>query len=111
MAAPQYVYVMKGLSKTYPGGKQVLKNIWLPFFPAPRSACSASTARANRRCCASWPGVDKEFTGEAWAAEGVRVGYLPQEPELDPTQGRAGNVMEGVAGEQALLDRFNEISP
>ncbi len=97
MAGPQYVYVMKGLSKTYPGGKQVLKDIWLSFYPGAKIGIVGVNGAGKSTLMKIMAGLDKEFTGEAWAAKGVRMGYLPQEPQLDPTKDVRGNVMEGVA--------------
>jgi ATP-binding cassette ChvD family protein len=110
MAGPQYVYVMKGLSKTYPGGKQVLKDIWLSFYPGAKIGIVGVNGAGKSTLMRLMAGQDKEFTGEAWAADGVRTGYLPQEPTLDPTKDVRGNVMEGVAAKKALIDRFNEIA-
>jgi len=110
MAGPQYVYVMKGLSKTWPGGRQVLKDIWLSFFPGAKIGVIGVNGSGKSTLLRLMAGQDKEFTGEAWAADGVRVGFLPQEPELDPSTDVLGNVMQGVAPKKALLDRYNEIA-
>ncbi|HEY5238300.1 MAG TPA: energy-dependent translational throttle protein EttA [Rhizomicrobium sp.] len=110
MAGPQYVYVMKGLSKTYPGGKQVLKDIWLSFYPGAKIGIVGVNGAGKSTLMRIMAGLDSEFTGEAWAADGVRMGYLPQEPQLDPTKNAFENVMEGVAAKKALLDRYNEIA-
>ncbi|HSZ75075.1 MAG TPA: energy-dependent translational throttle protein EttA [Rhizomicrobium sp.] len=110
MAGPQYVYVMKGLSKTYPGGKQVLKDIWLSFYPGAKIGIVGVNGAGKSTLMRIMAGLDKEFTGEAWAADGVRMGYLPQEPQLDPTKNALENVMQGVAAKKALLDRYNEIA-
>jgi ATP-binding cassette ChvD family protein len=110
MAGPQYVYVMKGLSKTYPGGRQVLKDIWLSFLPGAKIGVIGLNGAGKSTLLRIMGGTEKEFTGEAWAAEGVRVGHLPQEPELDPALNVLGNVMESVSGKKALLDRYNEIA-
>src|SRR3954467_1529058 len=110
MAGPQYVYVMKGLSKTYPGGKQVLKDIWLSFYPGAKIGIVGVNGAGKSTLMRIMAGQDKEFTGEAWAADGGRTGYLPQEPELDPSKDVLGNVMEGVAAKKALVDRYNEIA-
>jgi ATP-binding cassette ChvD family protein len=110
MAGPQYVYVMKGLSKTYPGGKQVLKDIWLSFYPGAKIGIVGVNGAGKSTLMKVMAGLDKEFTGEAWAADGIRMGYLPQEPQLDPTKDVRGNVMEGVAKKKALVDRYNEIA-
>lgn len=79
----QYVYVMKGLSKTYPGGKQVLKDIWLSFFPGAKIGIVGHNGAGKSTLLKIMAGIEKEFNGEAWAADGVRVGYLEQEPSLD----------------------------
>jgi ATPase subunit of ABC transporter with duplicated ATPase domains len=110
MAGPQYVYVMKGLSKTYPGGKQVLKDIWLSFYPGAKIGIVGVNGAGKSTLMKVMAGLDKEFTGEAWAADGIRMGYLAQEPQLDPTKDVRGNVMEGVAKKKALVDRYNEIA-
>ncbi len=110
MAGPQYVYVMKGLSKTYPGGKQVLKDIWLSFYPGAKIGIVGVNGSGKSTLMRLMAGQDKEFTGEAWAADGIRTGYLPQEPQLDPSKNVRDNVMEGVAKRKALVDRYNEIA-
>ena len=110
MAGPQYVFVMKGLSKTYPGGRQVLKDIWLSFYPGAKIGIVGVNGAGKSTLMRIMSGLDKEFTGEAWAADGIRMGYLPQEPQLDPAKDVRGNVMEGVASKQALVDRYNEIA-
>jgi ATP-binding cassette ChvD family protein len=110
MAGPQYVYVMKGLSKTWPGGRQVLKDIWLSFFPGAKIGVLGVNGAGKSTLLRIMAGQDKEFTGEAWAADGMRVGFLTQEPELDPSTDVLGNVMAGVAAKKALLDRYNEIA-
>ncbi len=110
MAGPEFVYVMKGLSKTYPGGKQVLKDIWLSFYPGAKIGIVGVNGAGKSTLMKIMAGLDKDFTGEAWAAKGVRMGYLPQEPTLNPEKDVRGNVMEGVAAKQALVDRYNEIA-
>jgi len=110
MAGPQFVYYMKGMSKTYPGGKQVLKDIWLSFYPGAKIGIVGVNGSGKSTLMKIMAGMDKEFTGEAWAADGVRVGYLPQEPQLDSSLDVRGNVMLGVAAKKALVDRFNEIA-
>ena len=110
MASYQYVYVMKGLSKVYPGGKQVLKDIWLSFFPGAKIGVLGLNGAGKSTLMKIMAGLDTEFNGEAWAADGVRVGYLPQEPALDEQKDVQGNVMDGVAETKALLDRFEEVS-
>src|ERR1700742_4931708 len=110
MAGPQFVFVMKGLSKTYPGGKQVLKDIWLSFYPGAKIGIVGVNGAGKPTLMKIMAGMDTQSTGEAWAADGVRMGYLSQEPQLDPGKDVRGNVMEGVAAKQALVDRFNEIA-
>ena len=110
MAGPQFVFFMKGMSKTYPGGKQILKDIWLSFYPGAKIGIVGVNGSGKSTLMRIMSGLDKEFTGEAWAADGVRVGYLPQEPQLDPTKTVRGNVMLGVTAKQALVDRYNEIA-
>ena len=110
MAAYQYIYVMKGLNKTWPGGKQVLKDIWLSFLPGAKIGVLGLNGTGKSTLLKIMAGLDSEFTGEAWAADGVKVGFLSQEPNLDPTKDVLGNVTEGVAETKALLDRFEEVS-
>jgi ATP-binding cassette ChvD family protein len=110
MAGPQFVYVMKGLSKTFPGGKQVLKDVWLSFYPGAKIGIVGVNGAGKSTLMRIMAGQDKEFTGEAWAADGVRTGYLAQEPVLDASKDVRGNVMDGVAAKKAMLDRFNEIA-
>ncbi|PZN17149.1 MAG: energy-dependent translational throttle protein EttA [Proteobacteria bacterium] len=110
MATPQYVYHMHRLSKTYPGGKQVLKDISLSFLPGAKIGVVGVNGAGKSTLLKIMAGVIDDYQGEAWAAEGVRVGYLPQEPELDPTKDVLGNAMEGVAEKKALIDRYNELA-
>ena len=110
MAAYQYIYVMNELSKTFPGGKQVLSDIRLSFFPGVKIGVVGLNGSGKSTLLRIMAGVETEYQGEAWAADGVKVGHLSQEPELDPAKDVMGNVMEGVAETKALLDRFEEIS-
>ena len=110
MASYQYVYHMDGVSKTYPGGKKCFENIRLSFLPGVKIGVVGVNGAGKSTLMRIMAGQDKDFTGEAWAAEGAKVGYLPQEPELDETLDVRGNVMLGVAEKQAKLDRFNEIA-
>jgi len=110
MAAYQYVYVMDRLSKTYAGGKQVLKDIRLSFLPGAKIGIVGVNGSGKSTLLKIMSGKDKDFQGEAWAAEGAKVGYLEQEPQLNPAKDVRGNVMEGVAEKQALLDRYNELA-
>ncbi|HYM19201.1 MAG TPA: energy-dependent translational throttle protein EttA [Micropepsaceae bacterium] len=110
MAAYQYVFVMKGLSKTYVGGRQVLKDIWLSFLPGAKIGVIGVNGSGKSTLLRIMAGIDKDFVGEAWAAESARVGYLPQEPELDEQLNVLGNVMEAVKEKKTLLDRYNELA-
>src|SRR5246127_4023336 len=110
MAAYQYIYVMKGLSKTYPGGREVLKDIWLSFLPGAKIGVLGPNGAGKSTLLRIMAGEEREFSGEAWAAEGVRVGFLPQEPALNPEKDVFGNVIEGLAETKALLDRFEAVS-
>jgi ATP-binding cassette ChvD family protein len=110
MAAIQYVYTLQKLSKTYPGGKQVLKDISLSFLPGAKIGVVGVNGSGKSTLMRVMAGQEKEFLGEAWAADGIKVGYLPQEPQLDPSKDVLGNAMEGVAEKKAMLDRYNEIA-
>jgi len=110
MAAYQYIYVMKGLGKTYPGGREVLKDIRLSFLPGAKIGVLGANGAGKSTLLKIMAGAEKNFSGEAWGAEGASVGYLPQEPELDPSQDVAGNVTEGLGEIKALLERFEEVS-
>jgi ATP-binding cassette ChvD family protein len=106
----QFVYVIKGLSKTYPGGKTVLKDIWLSFFPGAKIGIVGHNGAGKSTLLKIMAGLDKEFNGEAWAAEGIKVGFLPQEPKLDESKNAFDNVMEGLKEKKKLLEDFNAIS-
>ena len=110
MAAYQYIYVMKGLSKIYPGGKEVLKDIWLSFLPGAKIGVLGANGAGKSTVLRIMAGLDKEYGGEAWVAEGAKVGYLAQEPQLDDGKTVMENVVEGLGEVKALLDRFNEVS-
>ncbi len=110
MAAYQYVYVMDGLSKTYAGGKQVLKDIRLSFLPGAKIGIVGVNGAGKSTLLKIMAGVDKEYQGEALAAEGAKVGYLEQEPQLDEAKTVLENVMLGVAEKQALVERYNELA-
>jgi sulfate-transporting ATPase len=110
MPAYQYIYVMKGLNKTYPGGREVLKDIWLSFLPGAKIGVLGANGAGKSTLLRIMAGEEHDFTGEAWAAEGARVGYLPQEPLLDDTKDVFGNVIEGLAETKALIDRFEAVS-
>ena len=106
----QFIYHMRGLSKTYPGGKQVLNNIHLSFYPDAKIGVLGVNGAGKSTLLKIMAGMDKEWTGEAWVAEGARVGYLPQEPKLDESLTVRENVMLGVAPQKAILDRYNELA-
>ena len=110
MASYQYVYHMDGVSKTYPGGKKCFENIRLSFLPGVKIGVVGVNGAGKSTLMKIMAGLDKEFTGEAWAAEGAKVGYLPQEPNLDETLNVRDNVMLGVSAQKAKLDRFNELA-
>ncbi|WP_300073117.1 energy-dependent translational throttle protein EttA [uncultured Ruegeria sp.] len=110
MAAYQYVYHMQGVSKTYPGGKKCFENIHLSFLPGVKIGVVGVNGAGKSTLMKIMAGLDKDFTGEAWAAEGAKVGYLPQEPKLDETLSVRENVMLGVAEKKAILDRYNELA-
>jgi energy-dependent translational throttle protein EttA len=110
MAAYQYIYVMKGLGKSYPGGREVLKDIWLSFLPGAKIGVLGPNGAGKSTLLRIMAGEEPDFAGEARAADGVSVGYLPQEPTLDLTKNVFGNIVEGLAGIKALLDRFEAVS-
>ncbi|MBN9485610.1 MAG: energy-dependent translational throttle protein EttA [Alphaproteobacteria bacterium] len=110
MAAYQYIYVMKGLNKAYPGGKQVLKDIWLSFFPGAKIGVLGLNGAGKSTLLRVMAGQDDSFTGEAWAAEGAKVGMLEQEPKLDAQKDVLGNVMDGAGEMATMLARFEEVS-
>lgn len=110
MASYQYIYVMKDLCKTWPGGKEVLKHIWLSFFPGAKIGVLGVNGAGKSTLLKIMAGLDKDYMGEAWAADGVRVGYLEQEPKLDPTKTVMENVMDGVAEVRDLLKRYEEVN-
>ncbi len=110
MATPQYVFTMQKLGKIYPGGKQVLKDISLSFLPDAKIGVVGVNGAGKSTLMKIMAGLDTEFIGEAWSAEGINVGYLPQEPELDPAKDVLGNAMEGVGEKKALLERYNELA-
>ena len=110
MASYQYVYHMDGVSKTYPGGKKVFENIRLNFLPGVKIGVVGVNGAGKSTLLRVMAGWDKDFQGEAWAAKGAKVGYLPQEPQLDPSLTVRENVKLGVAEKQAKLDRYNELA-
>jgi len=108
--ARQFAYHMSGLTKAYPNGKKVLENVHLSFYPDAKIGVLGINGAGKSTLLRIMAGVDKEYTGEAWAADGVRVGYLPQEPQLDTTLNVRENVMLGVAAKKAILDRYNDLA-
>ena len=110
MASYQYIYVMKRLTKIFPGGKKLFENITLAFLPGAKIGVLGVNGSGKSSLLKIMAGRDKDFNGEAWAADGVKIGYLEQEPHLDETKDVMGNVMEGVGEVKDLLDRFNAVS-
>ena len=110
MASHQYVYVMSRLSKAWPGGKEVLKNISLSFLPGAKIGVLGLNGAGKSTLLRIMAGLDTEFQGEAWAADGIKVGFLAQEPELDSALDVSGNVLAGLGKAKELVDRFNEVS-
>lgn len=110
MTSQQYIYVMKGLTKIYPGSREVFKDIWLSFYPGAKIGIIGVNGSGKSTLMKIMAGMDKEFNGEAWAADGTTVGYLPQEPELNPNLTVEENVMEALSETKALLDKFEAIS-
>jgi sulfate-transporting ATPase len=110
VASYQYVYVMKGLSKSYPGGKTVIKDITLQFLPGAKIGVLGVNGAGKSTLLKIMAGRDTDYQGEAWAAEGIQIGYLEQEPHLDPSKDVFGNVMDGVHATQSLIDEFNEVT-
>ena len=109
MASYQYVYVMNGLRKVFPNGKKILENVTLSFLPGAKIGVLGPNGAGKSTLLKIMAGVDKDVTGEAWAAKGARVGYLEQEPQLDPKKTVHENVMIALADVKAMVDRFNEI--
>src|SRR5262245_8452507 len=107
---PQFIYTMKGLGKIYPPDSQVLKDIWLSFFPGAKIGVLGLNGSGKSTLLKIMAGVDHDFVGEAFPADGISVGYLPQEPRLDPSKSVRGIVEEGVSEIRALLQRFDEIN-
>lgn len=108
--ARQFIYVMKGLSKVYPGGKKVLDNVWLSFYPDAKIGVLGVNGSGKSTLLKIMAGLDKDYAGEAWVSDSARVGYLAQEPHLDPAKTVAQNVMDGLGEIKVTVDRFNEIS-
>ncbi len=110
MNGRQFVYFMQGLTKAYPGNRKVLENIHLQFYPDAKIGVLGVNGAGKSTLLRIMAGIDTEYSGEAWVAQGARVGYLPQEPQLDPDKSVRENVMEGVAKQKAILDRYNELA-
>jgi ATP-binding cassette ChvD family protein len=110
MNGRQFVYHMEGLSKTYPGNRKVLENINLSFYPDAKIGVLGVNGSGKSTLLRIMAGIDTDYVGEGWVAEGARVGYLPQEPQLDAAKSVRENVMEGVASSKAILDRYNELA-
>ncbi len=110
MASYQYTYVMQRLTKIFPGGKKVLDGVTLAFLPGAKIGVLGVNGAGKSTLLRIMAGLDTDFSGEAWAAQGAKVGLLPQEPELDPAKDVLGNIMEGAASTKALLDRFDAVS-
>ncbi|MBL4692474.1 MAG: ATP-binding cassette domain-containing protein, partial [Magnetovibrio sp.] len=110
MASYQYIYVMKNMTKIFPGGKEILKDITLSFLPGVKIGVLGHNGSGKSTLMKIMAGIDTEYNGEAWAADGVKIGYLEQEPQLDESLDVVGNVMSGLGGTKDLLDRFHEIS-
>lgn len=108
--AHQYIYVMKDLAKSYPGGKQILKGMWLSFYPGAKIGVLGPNGAGKSTLLKIMAGIDKEYSGEAWAAEGTKIGYLEQEPQLDPKKNVMENIMVALADKKKLVDDFNEVS-
>src|SRR6202035_3672338 len=97
MPSYQYIYVMKGLNKTYPGGREVLKDVWLSFLPGAKIGVLGANGAGKSTLLRIMAGTERDFAGEAWAAEGASIGYLAQEPVLDAAKDVFGNISEGLA--------------
>src|SRR5919108_1867944 len=108
--AHQFVFVMKDLRKVVPPKREILRGIWLSFYPGAKIGVLGANGAGKSTLLRIMAGVDDDFQGEAFAAEGLRIGYLPQEPALDATKDVRGNVEDGVAETRALLTRFEEVS-
>ena len=108
--ARQFVYHMQGLTKVYPGNRKVLEDVNLSFYPDAKIGVLGVNGAGKSTLLRIMAGLDTEYSGEAWAAQGARVGYLAQEPQLDPQKSVRENVMEGVAAQKAIVDRYNELA-
>ena len=110
MTSQQYVYVMKGLTKTYAGARPIVEDVWLSFYPGAKIGVLGLNGSGKSSLLRIMAGEDKEYQGEAWIAEDVKVGFLPQEPSLNPKKNVLENIMEAVADKRELLEKFNEVS-
>jgi ATP-binding cassette ChvD family protein len=110
MNGRQFIYHMQGLTKTYPGNRKVLENIHLSFYPDAKIGVLGVNGSGKSTLLRIMAGIDKDFSGDGWVAEGARVGYLPQEPQLDDSKSVRDNVMDGVAKQKAILERYNELA-
>ena len=110
LMARQFVYHMQGLTKVYPGNRKVLEDVNLSFYPDAKIGVLGVNGAGKSTLLRIMAGLDTEYSGEAWAAQGARVGYLAQEPQLDPEKSVRDNVMEGVASQKAIVDRYNELA-
>ena len=110
MNGRQFIYHMQGLTKAYPAGKKVLDNVHLSFYPDAKIGVLGVNGSGKSTLLRIMAGIDTEYSGDGWVAEGARVGYLEQEPQLDPNKSVRDNVMEGVAAKKAILDRYNELA-
>jgi len=110
MASYQYIYVMKDLSKSFPGGKEVLKNIYLSFYPGAKIGVLGPNGSGKSTLLKIMAGIEKDYNGEAWSMDGTKIGYLEQEPKLDPKKNVMENIMDAMGEKTALLTRFNEVS-
>src|SRR3984893_15150072 len=108
--ARQFVYHMQGVSKTFPPNRKVLEDVHLSFYPDAKIGVLGVNGAGKSTLLRIMAGLDKEYSGEAWAAQGARVGYLPPEPQLDAAKSVRENVMEAVAAQQAVLARYNELA-
>src|SRR3954467_11479880 len=104
MASYQYIYVMKNLSKTYPGGKEVLKGIFLSFYPGAKIGVLGPNGSGKSTLLKIMAGLEKDFNGEAWSMDGIKIGYLEQEPKLDAKKNVMENIMEALGEKKQLLD-------
>ncbi|MBS40358.1 MAG: energy-dependent translational throttle protein EttA, partial [Rhodospirillales bacterium] len=110
MASDKYIYVMQGLSKTFPGGREIVKDVTLAFIPGAKIGVLGVNGAGKSTLLKIMAGLDAEYSGEAWAAENTVIGYLPQEPELDLKKDVFGNILEGMQDVHQLLKRFEDVS-